>query len=417
MKSLKRKIHYAYCTIIAYLLYSCAMGNGTIISTNHAITINLDTINKNESFVLSSIFKSLKAIPLDNKEALISRIDKMQPYKNHLFILDFFVAKGVFEFDQEGKFIKKIGNIGNGPGEYASCDDFTINEQSEEIYIYDSSYKRINKYDIQSGKYKGSLNLEKLNSPHRIKVNSGRLYAINSYSPSAASHPYNILEEINVNNGEKIGEWMDADQYNKGWTLPGLSTNFFYSIDENTDLLSFGIGDTIMCIRDGELYPYIVLTGKKVSRKEEISRGEKLSTDPSMRSRKMIESIMKLMKQDKIINISNIYRYKHNLYFECMGAVSYLVEYDETTGKYSVFDSSSKDDLMFSKYPEHRSVPVFLNSDKKGVYYFVGVDYLPELKHFATEKGVMSDKVINKDKLEKLDDDSNPVILYYEYKK
>ena len=331
--------------------------------------------------------------------------------------MDFFVAKGVFEFDQEGKFIKKFGNIGNGPGEYVSCDDFTINEQSKEIYIYDSGYRRINKYDIQSGKYKGSLNLEKLNCPQRIKVNSGRLYAINSYSLSAPSHPYNILAEINVNNGEKIGEWMDADQYNKGWTLPGLNSNFFYSIDENTDLISYGIGDTIMCIRDGELYPYIVLTGEKVSRKEEISKEEKQLTDPSMRSSKMFESIMKLRMQDKITNISDIYRYKQKLYFECMGAVSYLVEYDETTGKYSVFDSSSKDDLMFSKPPGNRSIPVFLNSDKSGVYYFVDVDFLPELKHFATEKGVMSDKVINKDKLEKLDEDSNPVILYYEFKK
>ena len=77
MRSLKRKIHFVYCAIIAYLLYACATGNGTITSTNRAIAISLDTINRNEYFALSTIFKSLKAIPLDNKEVLISRIDRM----------------------------------------------------------------------------------------------------------------------------------------------------------------------------------------------------------------------------------------------------------------------------------------------------------------------------------------------------
>lgn len=79
--------------------------------------------------------------------------------------------------------------------------------------------------------------------------------------------------------------------------------------------------------------------------------------------------------------------------------------------------SQYNDDILFSKSPNSYTIPNYLTSDKRGVYYIVQTDFLSEIKSFASRKGVISDKVVNKNKLENLDEDSNPLILYYEYKK
>lgn len=398
-------------------LLSCASGN-TIISKNANIyTLNFDNIEQRESLIFSSIFKSVKAIVLDNKEVLIGKIEKMQPYESTLFILDSQSAKGVYEFSKNGEFIRKIGSVGNGPGEYNACNDFTINEQTKEIYIYDSYNKRINKYDIETGAYKSSLNIEAENTIDRIWYNSGRLYAVNTFFRVNQKEPYYILQQLDITTGKKVDYWMNASQYNKGWKDELFHTNLFYRVGENTDLFAFGLSDSIMCIREGELYPYISLSGKKVVSTEDISKDDLLlSADPMTRSKKTFDLYMRLGKQDKIMNISSIYESDQMLYIKCRAWQEYTIQFDKRNGEALMY-TNSEDDILFSKSPNSYTIPNYVTSDKRGVYYIVQTDFLSEIKSFASRKGVISDKVVNKNKLENLDEDSNPLILYYEYKK
>ena len=380
--------------------------------------VNLDTINRKDVPNKSEIFSSVKVIVLENKkDALLGIIEKIYPYQNKLFILDSQFVEGVLEFDKNGRFIRKIGNKGNAPGEYSSCGDFAINEQLEEIYLFDYRHNRINKYDIKTGKYKESLDIEKQNRVDRIWVNSGRLYGVNRGFYPSDSKPYYALKEIDLTNGKKIGEWMRTDEYNQGWIDSSRSIQFFYPIDKDTDLFTYGVGDSIMYIHDGELCSHIALTGKRILKKEDIPT-EALTppNDAFLRTKESSKLFNKLSREDKIITICDIFQHNKKLYFSCHGKIIYSAQYDISKNKVSAFPFI-EDDILFSKSPDHHMLPRFLTSDKSGVYYVVGTDFLPELKHFATEKGVMSDKVINKDKLEKLDEDSNPVILYYEFKK
>lgn len=419
MEIIKKKIYLGmYMTIsLCSFLLSCASDN-TIISKNANIyTLNFDSIKQRESLIFSSIFKSVKAIVLDNKEVLIGKIEKMQPYESTLFILDSQSAKGVYEFSKNGEFIRKIGSVGNGPGEYNACNDFTINEQTKEIYIYDSYSKRINKYDIGTGVYKSSLNIEAENMIDRIWYNSGRLYAVNTFFRMNQKEPYYILQQLDITTGKKVDYWMNASQYNKGWKDEFFHTNLFYRVGENTDLFAFGLSDSIMCIREGELYPYISLSGKKVVSTEDISKDDLLiSADPMKRSKQTFDLYMRLGKQDKIMNISSIFESDQMLYIKCRAWQEYTIQFDKRNGEALMY-TNSEDDILFSKSPNSYTIPNYLTSDKQGVYYIVQADFLPEIKYFASEKGIISDKVVNKNKLDNLDEDSNPLILYYEYKK
>jgi hypothetical protein len=88
--------------------------------------------------------------------------------------------------------------------------------------------------------------------------------------------------------------------------------------------------------------------------------------------------------------------------------------YDIENGSLEVFNSRN-DDIFFKERPSSMIYPQFKGNDEKGVYYMYGSDMLYQLTFFY-EKDLLSDKVKNKELLKHLNEDSNPVILYYEFK-
>ena len=127
---------------MSYIAISCLSENKIIDRSSPVLIVNLDSTKVSE-FRYSDIFKSVTAIELDEKDALLGGIDKMQIYKSQLFVLDSRSTKGVYIFDRKGTFMRKIGNIGLAPDEYVSCDDFTINIDDNELYIFDSLQNKI----------------------------------------------------------------------------------------------------------------------------------------------------------------------------------------------------------------------------------------------------------------------------------
>lgn len=77
--------------------------------------------------------------------------------------------------------MRKIGNIGLAPDEYVSCDDFTINIDDNELYIFDSLQNKIYRYDISSGKFKGGILMDKNIHFNYIAYNSGCLYGAQTF--------------------------------------------------------------------------------------------------------------------------------------------------------------------------------------------------------------------------------------------
>lgn len=60
----------------------------------------------------------------------------------------------MYQFDRTGHFLHKIGAIGNGPGEYNSILDVSVNEKFDRIFIADYVGKKIVIYNL-SGEYIG----------------------------------------------------------------------------------------------------------------------------------------------------------------------------------------------------------------------------------------------------------------------
>jgi len=78
-----------------------------------------------------------KIIPLEtNDECLIMEIKKAIYHDDHLFLLDERSQK-VLKFDYDGNFICQIGARGEGPGQYLETHDFSICDNTGNVYVSD----------------------------------------------------------------------------------------------------------------------------------------------------------------------------------------------------------------------------------------------------------------------------------------
>ena len=399
--------------ILLFVLFSCKNENHKV-DRGEIFIANLDSTCTSE-FKYSDLYKKVTAIILDNKEVMLTEISKMLVYKDKLYLLDR-RAQGVYAFCKDGSFVCKFGNLGAGPDEYVSCNDFGINADAGEIYIYDMAKHRIHKYDIFSASYKESIIIDKSIDIDYIMCNSGCLYASQSSNRNEEKESiYYLLYQIDVKSGKKIAQWFDAVYYNKGWNDELIHGNIFYNIRENKDLFVLGLMDTIMCIKGDAVFPFLAIESERLVQKEDFLKDEKVPTsNPRVRGKRMMSLLTRLSAQNKIYQISDVFECDSMLYFSCMGRILYFVQYDEKK-RIAFTYSRVANDVLFRMIPEYFQLPKFLCADSMGGYYYISNDNLAELKYFIDEDNI-SEKLINRESIKELNEDSNPVILYYEYK-
>lgn len=86
---------------------------------------------------MNDIFEVKNIIQLETaKESLIGNIETIiyKPEEDKIIILDSESAKGIFVFDTKGKFLKKIGKEGPGPGEYQSLSSIAYDNGVLAVY-------------------------------------------------------------------------------------------------------------------------------------------------------------------------------------------------------------------------------------------------------------------------------------------
>lgn len=94
--------------------------------------------------------KNILYIPLETSEtSLIRNIDKIITKDSIFYIFDN-MSKKIFLFNQEGKFLRNIDKVGQGPGEYTSPSDMEVDNDGN-VYVSDFPAKRIIKYNLGNG--------------------------------------------------------------------------------------------------------------------------------------------------------------------------------------------------------------------------------------------------------------------------
>ena len=70
----------------------------------------------------------------DHNESVLSDITEMQVTDHNIWI-DHGREFYIYRFSRTGKFLNKIGSIGQGPGEYTTYSTFLVDEDKKEVYI------------------------------------------------------------------------------------------------------------------------------------------------------------------------------------------------------------------------------------------------------------------------------------------
>ncbi len=96
-----------------------------------------------EEFIDQTKFVALET----TRESLISAIEKITIYNGRIYILDN-VNRSFLIFNEVGKFVKKVGSYGRGPGEFINPINFFINEKKEELLILDDKASKILKFSL-----------------------------------------------------------------------------------------------------------------------------------------------------------------------------------------------------------------------------------------------------------------------------
>ncbi len=144
--------------LISVLIVSCRGGSGTMFNAaTLPYKVDIEKYYDNvKPVTLSTIGEELVYVPLETRPDLV--LGQVQPlsvevYDSLIFIND---SKQLYLFDINGKFIRKIGRIGRGPGEYL-LPYFTVDNDNRLVYVGGSD--KINCFDFD-GNDMGSFALD-----------------------------------------------------------------------------------------------------------------------------------------------------------------------------------------------------------------------------------------------------------------
>ncbi len=148
--------YFSLCLILtsAFLLGSCS-GND---KPNNLITIDIqEALKKNGSVKLSELVSDVEFVEFDtvHPEAYFDQARSISVGKNYILIAREFQNQ-VILFDRNGMFIRLIGRVGKGPGEYVNCFVVGMDPNEKFVFVADYVQKRLIKYAI-SGEYIKSI--------------------------------------------------------------------------------------------------------------------------------------------------------------------------------------------------------------------------------------------------------------------
>ena len=106
------------------------------ISKSGIPVINLsEDVSTVPSLLLSESAEKLEIVPLEmTDQSMLGEIRRIQVTDHNIWI-DHGREFYIYRFSRSGKFLNKIGSIGQGPGEYTTYLTFLVDEDKKEVYI------------------------------------------------------------------------------------------------------------------------------------------------------------------------------------------------------------------------------------------------------------------------------------------
>jgi hypothetical protein len=225
----------------------------------NAATITVDLKQNVEEKTIQDIALSMEFLRLEESvEYPIGVIDELYVTERYIYILDKERAKSLFIYDRDGKFVKAINTLGQGPGEFVRPGYFDIQQRSGNIIILDRDMRKLLYYTPQ-GDFISEIKLNAFANSFAVAENNTIVLdkgntvfdRINPHGDGTPNYIHIITES-----GEKITELLPVPELVQEITItprnplqkyadtllfmPSLS-NKIYGIHENNIALKYQV--------------------------------------------------------------------------------------------------------------------------------------------------------------------------------
>lgn len=197
---------------------------------------------------LSSIGNRLEYIALETTtESMLARALKIEITDSLIFVSD---GAKIFEFDNNGRYVKKIGVQGRGPREYLTLCDFCIDGSSRRIYILDEMALLV--FDFE-GKFIESSRLPFLSLSFTLKDKNNLIYYSTNLPGLTTDSVYSWF--VSDCHGKNIIKYKNHHQRkNKGMAI---GDSPLYLFEESPRFMEFG-SDTLLHFRNSKPDAYAI---------------------------------------------------------------------------------------------------------------------------------------------------------------
>lgn len=391
---------------------SCSHDNDislTPICINDSLLIvDIDNSVQLESINYSDFYSNVQAITLEcDTNILIGFIDKLEAYNDYLIILDVNYSQSVFVFDKSGDFIRKIGSVGQGVGEYIGVSDFTV-DSSGLLYLLDHWSQCINIYELSSGTFLRKIKINKNGYTWSYHIYKNSNLYVDTYFLKSSKLAY-LLQDVDEKSGFGMSNFLNVNDYNKSWVNTDyIDSNSFYNTSGNRAFFIQQFMDTIIMISNDSIYPFAFVKYANFITDKEIDEIRKKGDNG-------LFPMEKLLDKNVMWNIRDIRMSDDYLFFRCWERnMQVCILYDiKMNSTYKIM--SENNDVLYQENVIHGVPLKYLTSNEKGTYFCVRTSDIEMLVAYAKDNMLLLPQS-QLDKIGMLSDDSNPVIIYYEYK-
>lgn len=368
--------------IISIALHSCNNKPCKVESTE-----KLDA-RKDTSISLYNIFSSLDLIPLEtNDESLLKSPVLELKVSNDIFYIFDDEQMLIMSFDIHGNHLSTIDLQGNGPGEYREIYDFTFNPFTENLELLDP-HSGINIYNKDNYKF-----IKRINKPKEFPtIHRFSPITPNEYLFLCESKDGNKMAIYNIEKDKITSELYNIPKFLLSKTLYHHTYSPFYILDDKVHFIQG---------YDGKVF---TLEGNQLSEKYCWDFGaqnfklENLPPDKDIRF---------YFNWDKTVgkNYATCFvKYAENSKY-------YMTQY-RFNGKnhHLIYDKEDKKTLIFTAFQEGNfSTPTIM--DENYAYSIV----IPQLLEYHVNPSLLDEK--GKEIFKNIQEDDNPIILKYKFKK
>lgn len=173
-----------YICLLLFTFIACQTSNESAV--RHKV---IDLVKEDRSMIaLEGIFEDFQLIPFENKrECMLSNVRRLCVVKDKVYVYDQNGVAGIYRFNADGSFDRRVGNFGHGKNEYAYVKDVAVADDGtvavlsvpEKVQIFDNSCQYQRTIELPD-----NMGLQNLVYGHGMFVGSSMHSDYAQYDPS-----------------------------------------------------------------------------------------------------------------------------------------------------------------------------------------------------------------------------------------